>query len=317
MLAAAGLAVASDDEVQSGGRECRQRGLGDAARPVATRRGRVCAVVRQSVETDYLNGESRAPGSPPRDPDTGQRSVAVGDRDLTLTVDPSRRRAALLGRVGGRDRTHVRINSMSEFRPNNQEADPVTTVDVHAHFAPPSLAVAAANGNRWQGFDVARDLEGAIGLSDGSRTFSLPKWSGTDSIDQRLQRMDATGVDVQALSVTWRMYQYDAPMRQATDSAAQINDDLAAVVGEHPGRFWGLAQLPLQDPAASIRELERWMAVDGMVGAAVGTDVHGVEWDDPSLFPVLEAAESLGALVFFHPADRRRIPASPASTFAT
>jgi aminocarboxymuconate-semialdehyde decarboxylase len=184
----------------------------------------------------------------------------------------------------------------------------VTTVDVHAHLAPPSLAAAANTGDSWQGFDVARTSSGAIGLSDGSRTFSLPKWSGTDSIEQRLQRMDATGVDVQALSVTWRMYQYDAPERQARETATRINEDLSAVVAENPGRFWGLAQLPLQDPAASIRELERWMAVDGMVGAAVGTDVNGVEWDDPSLFPVLEAAESLGALVFFHPADRQPDP---------
>jgi len=184
----------------------------------------------------------------------------------------------------------------------------VTTVDVHAHFVPPSLAVAAANGNRWQGFDVGFTPRGSIHVDDGTRSYTLPQWSSTDSIEHRLQRMDAAGVDVQALSVTWRLYMYDAPSAKAIDNAARINADLAAIVSEHPDRFWGLVQLPLQDPAASIRELERWMSVDGFVGAAVGTDVDGVEWDDPSLLGVLEAAESLGALVFFHPADRRPDP---------
>jgi aminocarboxymuconate-semialdehyde decarboxylase len=37
----------------------------------------------------------------------------------------------------------------------------------------------------------------------------------------------------------------------------------------------------------------------------VCTHVNGVDWDDPSLFPILEAAEALGAVVYFHPSGGR------------
>ena len=87
--------------------------------------------------------------------------------------------------------------------------------------------------------------------------------------------------------------------------ARMVNDETAAIVAEHPDRFAGLAFLPLQDADASVRELERGMRELGLIGAAVSTHVDGEDWDSERLFPVLQAANDLGALVFVHPASVR------------
>jgi aminocarboxymuconate-semialdehyde decarboxylase len=116
--------------------------------------------------------------------------------------------------------------------------------------------------------------------------------------------MDAAAVDIQILSVTWRLFRYEAAAAEAAAMAVRINDDIATIVEENPGRFLGFAQLPMQDPDLAIAELTRAMALPGIVGAALGTDVGGREWDDPALLPVLQAAVDLGAIIYIHPSDR-------------
>lgn len=177
-------------------------------------------------------------------------------------------------------------------------------IDIHAHFIPPSLVASAESGRTWHGLAVTRRSDGKIDVTEDGRPFALPKWAGTDDAGKRLARMDATSVDIQMLSATWRLYRYEIGADLAAAMARQINDDIGQLVEEHPGRFLGLAQLPLQDPDLAIRELDRAMGIPGFVGAAVGTDVNGHEWDHEPLLPVLEAAQALGAIVFIHPSDR-------------
>jgi aminocarboxymuconate-semialdehyde decarboxylase len=98
--------------------------------------------------------------------------------------------------------------------------------------------------------------------------------------------------------------QYRAAPGAAAEGAKAVNDDFAEIAARWPDRFKGFAHLPLQDPAASVTELERAVG-NGLVGACVHTHVNGLNWDDETLFPILEAAQSLGALIFFHPAQVR------------
>ena len=55
--------------------------------------------------------------------------------------------------------------------------------------------------------------------------------------------------------------------------AVETNDDIADVIREHPDRYRGLAHLPLQDPKASVDELERCVRDLGFDGAIIGTHV--------------------------------------------
>jgi aminocarboxymuconate-semialdehyde decarboxylase len=59
----------------------------------------------------------------------------------------------------------------------------------------------------------------------------------------------------------------------------------------------------MQAPDLAVRELERCVRDLGLRGVQIGSHVNGRNLDDPSVFPVLEAAERLGAAVFVHPWD--------------
>jgi hypothetical protein len=59
----------------------------------------------------------------------------------------------------------------------------------------------------------------------------------------------------------------------------------------------------MQSPDLAIRELERCVRDLGLQGVEIGSNVNGENLDSPELFPIFEAAASLGAAVFVHPWD--------------
>lgn len=120
---------------------------------------------------------------------------------------------------------------------------------------------------------------------------------------RRLEDCDRHGVAVQVLSTVPVMFSYWAKPEHGHDLARLLNDHLAGVVRAHPRRFAGLCTLPMQAPDLAVRELERCVRDLGLRGVQIGSHVNGLNLDHPSLFPVLEAAEALGAAVFVHPWD--------------
>lgn len=180
-------------------------------------------------------------------------------------------------------------------------------IDVHAHAFPRTALAAGLAGREWHGQRVEIADTGRITLTGGSGP-EVRMDSSTfyrEPVEARLAVMDRWGVDVQVLSVSPVLFGYGRDPAVATDVSRDVNDDLAATVAEHPDRFAALGTLPLQDPEAAVRELERCVDRLGLVGACVGTHVNGTNWDDDSLSGIFEAAESLGALLFVHPADVR------------
>lgn len=179
------------------------------------------------------------------------------------------------------------------------------TVDFHAHFLPRSLIDAAKAGRSWYGTDVQENDAGLPVIVANGRAKTMGSASYWEDPAARVEKMTAVGVDTQALSVAPVLFGYRNDPAPAAGAAAAVNDEIASLVEEWPARFLGFATLPLQDPESAIRELERSVTELGLIGASVGTNVNGDNWDAPHLLPVLQAAESLGALVFFHPTDQR------------
>src|SRR5207248_1591287 len=109
---------------------------------------------------------------------------------------------------------------------------------------------------------------------DGGRFFLIQE-TATRPINDRMTRpetriadMDAEGVDVEAIScVPFIMYPDVAP--DLGLAIAQVNNDaLVAVAKRYPDRFVPLASVPLQDPPAAAKELER-AAKLGMRGVEI------------------------------------------------
>jgi aminocarboxymuconate-semialdehyde decarboxylase len=180
--------------------------------------------------------------------------------------------------------------------------DPV--VDVHAHVNPQVIVDAARRNEPWMSMElgfaddrltwVANGEPWAMHWNDAWRNPAL-----------RLETMDNDGVDVQLVSLNPAMFSYSISEKYASRIATEVNDGIADIVSSASTRFRGLAHLSLQDPKAAVKELERAVGELGMVGAGVGTNVAGANFDAPELFPVFEAAADLGVMIFVHPAADR------------
>jgi aminocarboxymuconate-semialdehyde decarboxylase len=173
-------------------------------------------------------------------------------------------------------------------------------IDVHTHILPERLPDFSRlpGGERFVRIEHHAPSRARMVIGD-----SLFREIGSNSWDAatRLAECDAAGVRVQVLSTVPVMFSYWAEPRPALELARHLNDHIAGVVASHPSRFAGLGTIPMQSPDLAIRELERCVRELGLAGVEVGSNVNGANLDSPELFPVFEAAASLGAAVFVHP----------------
>ena len=184
-------------------------------------------------------------------------------------------------------------------------------IDIHSHLLPRSAIAAVEAGVDWFGSTLATDDLGRPVIVTGDYRVSMGGKEHYESMEQRLERMDGIGVDMQVLSLNPILFRYYLDPDLAVAAATAVNDEIAGFVERWPDRFLGFGQLPMQRPDRAVAELERVMQIPGMVGAALGSHVLNANWDEPHLFPVLEAAEELGAVLFFHPAASRLKDALP------
>ena len=134
-------------------------------------------------------------------------------------------------------------------------------------------------------------------------TYDLIKSRLGDTGSQRLDNMDAAGIDIAVLSVAGPGVQVVRDTAEATRLARQANDDLAARIAVHPDRYVGFAHLALQDAEAAANELERCVRTLGFRGALINGQTLGHYLDEERFYPFWERAEALGAPVYLHPAD--------------
>ena len=119
--------------------------------------------------------------------------------------------------------------------------------------------------------------------------------------EERLRRMDEAGIDVQVLS-----HVSPGPQGFDKDTAVRIaresNDWLGQVVKSYPGRFYGFAALPTQDPGMAADELERTVKNYDFKGALVNGHTQGHFLDEKQYWVIFERAQELDVPVYIHPA---------------
>ncbi|MCJ2182763.1 amidohydrolase family protein [Novosphingobium sp. 1949] len=120
-----------------------------------------------------------------------------------------------------------------------------------------------------------------------------------DLADDRLALMDETGLDTQVLSLTTPALHDLGPT--SVGLAQRINDALAEAVARHPTRFQAFATLPVSQPEAAARELERCVRELGFKGTMLCGRVGAHSLDAPFFAPIWDRAEALGAPVLIHP----------------
>jgi aminocarboxymuconate-semialdehyde decarboxylase len=169
-------------------------------------------------------------------------------------------------------------------------------IDFHNHHYPPAYieALRAQSGP----VTVTDDAEGnPVIHSPGDYNVAVP---GHRDLDFRRSVLEAEGIDRQVLTLT-SPGTHLCPPEVSVELARIVNDAFAASVAAHPDRFRALGTLPLNDPAASVGELERIMGELGLPGVMLFSNVNGVPLWDERFLPLYERADRLGALLYIHP----------------
>ncbi|HTU35096.1 MAG TPA: amidohydrolase family protein [Candidatus Acidoferrum sp.] len=169
-------------------------------------------------------------------------------------------------------------------------------IDVHNHFYPPSYIDALRSGQST--VRVTINAEGNPLLHyPGDYNVAV---RGHRDIDYRAGVLAQAGIDTQVISLTTPGTHVESPANAAR-LASLVNDAFARIVSDHRGRFLAYATLPLNDPSASVRELERAVRQLGMRGAMLFSNINGVALADARYTPLYEAANSLDAILHIHP----------------
>jgi aminocarboxymuconate-semialdehyde decarboxylase len=178
-------------------------------------------------------------------------------------------------------------------------------VDVHAHVMPKeAMGRAGTYGPEIRetddGLAVVRvgPYSSRIG---GSKGLSAEQMRKLHDPKLRLAEMDAKGIDVMGLSVSPLFYLYWAEPSVAIPFATVQNEGLAGYCCADPDRLFFMATLPLPGIDASIKELDRAVAL-GAKGVNIGTGGFGdLDLDSDEMWPLYARIEELGLPVFVHP----------------
>jgi aminocarboxymuconate-semialdehyde decarboxylase len=169
-------------------------------------------------------------------------------------------------------------------------------IDFHNHYYPPEYIKELQAGS--SEFTVTFDDDGNPNLhSPGDINIIVP---GHRDAAVRQQVLDEAGVDKQVISFTAPGTVVETPDRSVA-LAQMVNDSLAKIVDERPSHFSSLATLPLNDPKASVKELERVVTGLGFRGVMVYSNVNGTALSDPRYWPLYERASDLSAVIYIHP----------------
>jgi len=169
-------------------------------------------------------------------------------------------------------------------------------IDFHNHYYPPEYLDALKAGRSAIRMDY--DPQGNPRLHyPGDYNILVP---GHRDLDYREGVLEEHGVDMQVATFTTPGTHMETPAL-AVELARKVNDAYAAE-RRRRRRFTFLATLPLNDPDASVRELERAVRDLELPGAMVFSNVNGRALADPVYRPLWHKADELGAIIYIHPA---------------
>src|SRR6266436_6133408 len=131
-----------------------------------------------------------------------------------------------------------------------------------------------------------------IGVSGG---IPWPAWDH----DQRLDDMNAGGVDVEILSTPSLYRRVDA---HSPELCRLLNDLYADACQQSPERFKAFAHLPFNHLRDALAELDRVLALPGFVGVFITSNIGGKYLHTPEFVPFWDEVARRRVPVFMHPA---------------
>ena len=158
-------------------------------------------------------------------------------------------------------------------------------IDVHSHYYPAAL------------YDLLERLTGTRRPRLGGM---VRGFAHHVSVDGQLELMDAAGIERMVVSLGNTPPYY--PRAETAAAAARGSNDLYVdLVSRYPRRFHAFIGLPLPHVDAALEELERGLALPGVVGVGLGCSVLGQPLDDPAFDALFAELNRRRAVTFVHP----------------
>ncbi|MPZ44999.1 MAG: amidohydrolase family protein, partial [Betaproteobacteria bacterium] len=113
-------------------------------------------------------------------------------------------------------------------------------------------------------------------------------------LEARLKWMDGHGVKMHVLTLSGGMPWQWAPQDAANRLARIVNDAAIEAHKAYPDRFVAGAALPIRDPAAALKELDRVAGAPGMRAVHLPNSIEGRDYIfEPAYAPLLARCEEL------------------------
>ncbi len=145
----------------------------------------------------------------------------------------------------------------------------------------------------------------------GERVF-LEKKTALSDFEARLRILEEHENMVQVLSVTLPPIEEVVDSKEAVEMTRIANDEMAEWVVRYPQRcIAAIANLPLNNPDAAVREAERAVKELGFKGVQIYTSVQGKPLSSEELIPLYEVMHGFDLPIWIHPARRSNVPDYP------
>lgn len=155
-------------------------------------------------------------------------------------------------------------------------------IDVHHHIVP--------------GF--YRQALAADGLLNPVPGIGYPRWDAAAS----LAMMERQGIATAVVSVSVPGVTMADAAASSAALARRLNEYMASLIADHPGRFGAFAAIPMHDVTAALDEMRYALDTLELDGIGLFTNYRGVYLGDPFFEALLDEVHQRGAVVHVHPA---------------
>lgn len=137
------------------------------------------------------------------------------------------------------------------------------------------------------------------GLAKRKRILGIPVLM---DLDERFRIMDRYEGYTQVLTLSGPLEDLAGP-DLSPELAKVANESMAEIVEKYPDRFPAfVASLPMNNPEAAVKEIDRAINQLGATGVQIYTNVNGRPLDEPEFSPIFERMAALGLPIWLHPA---------------
>lgn len=192
----------------------------------------------------------------------------------------------------------------------------MTYVDCDSHILPDDAFTEVAPEFAKQKPRIVTDTEGNSFVAYEARQRNIPEYSRHipnpfnprprstgDDPAVRIADMAKAQIDMQVLVPSNGSFYYDVEARLAASVCRSYNNAIGRILRRYPGRFIGLATVPLQDTNLAVQELDRSVRDLGLHGPVCYTSVKDKDLDAEELWPFYAKAQELNVPVIVHPVN--------------